>query len=217
MKNKKIALMVIALSITTMAACAKDSTNSPISESEIKVDQSSESSIEQNKQVENIMDELDDTKVDKDNNETDKTNKTNETNETNETNKADTVTKIKGIRNEFIRKLDGIQKELDALPEKTDSDKGVTNAMKNYYGKSYEMYDEVLNEIYALLKKELTPEVMKDLQVEQIKWIEQKEKEANKEESKYKGGTFEFVARYVSLYESTKERCYELVNQYMAD
>lgn len=134
-----------------------------------------------------------------------------------ETNTTKSATKIEGRRKEFIEKLDSIQKELDSLPDKKDSDAGVTNAMRNYYGKSYEMYDEVLNEIYALLKKELSPEVMKNLQTEQIKWIEHKEDTANKEASKFKGGTFEFVAYYISLYESTKSKCYELVNNYMTD
>ena len=98
-----------------------------------------------------------------------------------------------------------------------DSDKGVTNAMKNYYGISYETYDKALNEIYALLQKELSPETTKELKTEQIKWIEQKEDMANEERIKYIGGTFENVAYYISLYESTKERCYELVNTYMTD
>ncbi len=101
------------------------------------------------------------------------------------------------------------------MPEKVASDKGVTNAMKSYYGVSYEKYDDALNEIYALLKKELSTEVMSELKAEQLKWIEQKEEKAEKERLKYEGGTFENVAWYISLYESTKDRCYELVNQYM--
>ncbi|WP_299742419.1 lysozyme inhibitor LprI family protein [uncultured Rossellomorea sp.] len=125
-------------------------------------------------------------------------------------------TKIEG-RTEFLNKLDNIQKELDAMPDKKDSDKGVTNAMKNYYGVSYEKFDDALNEIYTLLKKELSPEVMKELQAEQLRWIEQKETKAEKERLKYEGGTFENVAWYISLYESTKDRCYELVNEYMTD
>jgi uncharacterized protein YecT (DUF1311 family) len=125
-------------------------------------------------------------------------------------------TKVAG-KTEYLNKLDNIQKELDAMPDKKDSDKGVTNAMKNYYGVSYEKYDDALNEIYALLKKELSPEVMKELQAEQLKWIEQKEAKAEKERLKYEGGTFENVAWYISLYESTKDRCYELVNEYMTD
>jgi uncharacterized protein YecT (DUF1311 family) len=127
------------------------------------------------------------------------------------------VTKIEGRKTEFVEKLDNIQKELDAMPEKKDSDKGVTNAMKSYYGVSYEKYDDALNEIYALLKKELSKDVMKELKAEQLKWIEQKEEKAEKERLKYEGGTFENVAWYISLYKSTKDRCYELVNEYMTD
>ncbi|MGG4169345.1 lysozyme inhibitor LprI family protein [Rossellomorea vietnamensis] len=126
------------------------------------------------------------------------------------------VTKVEG-KQSYIEKLDNIQKELDAMPEKKDSDKGVTNAMKSYYGVSYEKYDDALNEIYALLKKELSPDVMAELKTEQVKWIEEKEAKAEKERLKYEGGTFEYVAWYISLYESTKDRCYELVEEYMTD
>ncbi len=129
----------------------------------------------------------------------------------------DNTSKIEGRRSEFIGKLDNIQKELDAMPEKKASDQGVTNAMKNYYGLSYEEYDKALNEIYGLLQNELSPDTMKELKSEQIEWIEQKEKMANEERLTYEGGTFENVAYYISLYESTKERCYELVNLYMTD
>lgn len=135
----------------------------------------------------------------------------------NEDDKVNTATKIEGRRKEFLERLDNIQLELDSLPEKKDSDAGVTNAMKSYYGMAYEMYDKELNEIYALLKDELSPEIMEDLKTKQIKWIEEKEEKADKEEATYEGGTLQFVAPYVSLYQSTKERCYELVNEYMTD
>ncbi|CAN7525323.1 lysozyme inhibitor LprI family protein [Rossellomorea sp. LjRoot5] len=126
------------------------------------------------------------------------------------------VTKVEG-KQAYIEKLDDLQKELDAMPDKKYSDEGVTNAMKNYYGVSYEKYDDALNEIYDLLKKELSPEVMAELKVEQVKWIEEKEAKAEKERLKYEGGTFENVAWYISLYESTKDRCYELVEEYMTE
>lgn len=144
------------------------------------------------------------------------TNKANE-DEIQEDHPTNTVTKLEGRRSKFIERLDNIQKELDASPEKNDSDKGVTNAMKSYYGRSYEMYDKALNEIYAVLKKELSPEEMKNLKTSQINWIKQKESTAEEERLNYKGGTSENVVFYVSLYESTKDRCYELVNEYMTD
>ncbi|MBC8061081.1 MAG: DUF1311 domain-containing protein [Clostridiaceae bacterium] len=134
-----------------------------------------------------------------------------------ETNTTKTVTKIDGRREEFLGRLDSIQKQLDDLPVKKDSDAGITNAMKSYYGESYDMYDEALNEIYNLLKEQLSQNTMKNLQTEQVKWIAQKEDTANKEASEFKGGTFEYVAYSKSLYGTTKNRCYELVNNYMTD
>lgn len=89
--------------------------------------------------------------------------------------------------------------------------------MKSYYGIGYEMYDKELNNIYSLLHQELSPEIMDSLEQEEIKWIEEKEKAAKEESLKYKGGTFKFVADKISLYEATKNRCYELVNTYMTD
>ncbi|MCM3363689.1 lysozyme inhibitor LprI family protein [Niallia sp. MER TA 168] len=125
--------------------------------------------------------------------------------------------KIAGNKQVFLEKLDNLQKELDTLPDKEGSDSGATNAIKNYYGISYEKYDEALNAIYATLKKDLSTETIQDLQTKQLKWIDQKEAKAEEERLKYNGGTFENVALYISLYESTKERCYVLVNEYMTD
>ncbi|MBV4415368.1 lysozyme inhibitor LprI family protein [Clostridium tyrobutyricum] len=202
MKNKRnILLMVIVLSIITLTACTKDN----------KKNQNSANKTEQNWQVKDSMNKVENT---------DKTASVNDmkaNKNIHEANTTNTMTKIEIGREAFLGRLDNIQKEIDALPEKKDSDAGVTNAMRSYYGKSYDMYDRELNEIYALLKKQLSPETMKNLQTEQIKWIEHKEAEANKEASQYKGGTFEFVAYNSSLYNSTKKRCYELVNKYMTD
>ncbi|WP_238917898.1 lysozyme inhibitor LprI family protein [Clostridium sp. YIM B02555] len=128
-----------------------------------------------------------------------------------------TADKIDGRREEFLGRLDFIQKQLDNLPEKKASDEGITNAMRSYYGEAYEKYDEALNEIYNLLKEQLPQNTMKNLQGEETKWINQKEASANKSASDYKGGTFELVAYNSSLYQSTKDRCYELVNNYMTD
>lgn len=142
---------------------------------------------------------------------------TDETKEDENIQLGNTATKIEGRKTEYLDKLDNIQKELDAMPEKKDSDKGVTNAMKNYYGIAYEKYDKALNDIYSVLSDELSAETMVELRAEQIKWIEQKEDTANDERKEYEDGTFENVAYYISTYESTKERCYELVNDYMTD
>jgi uncharacterized protein YecT (DUF1311 family) len=211
MKSKKIVLiMVIALSISTFAACAKDS----------KINQNTSSKTEQNQQVKDSIDKADNSNkvvnIDKTALPA-TTSDTNANKNSKEINPPNPGSKIEGRRKEFLEKLDNIQKELDSLPVKKDSDAGITNAMRSYYGISYDMYDKAINEIYTLLKNQLSSETMKTLQAEQIKWIKQKEADANKEASQFKGGTFEFVAFNSSLYESTKKRCYELVNNYMTD
>lgn len=196
MKIKKILILIlISLSLITLSACNKDN----------KTNQNSSNKVEQRQQLDNSLNKVDNTNDPKVNE------------NISETNASSTISKIVGRRNEFIEKLDNIQKELDSLPEKKDSDAGITNAMRSYYGISYDMYDKALNEIYDLLRNDLSPETMSDLQTQQIKWIQEKEAAANKESEQYKGGTFEFVAYNSSLYESTKKRCYELVNNYMTD
>lgn len=209
MKIKKIvSILIVLLSIIPFTACSKDNNEN----------QSLGNKIEENQQFNNGADDINNNS-DTDGT-TDSSSQSNNTeiNETpQEVNPTNTVTKVEGRKKEFIDKLDNIQKEIDSLPEKKDSDAGITIAMKSYYGISYDMYDKALNEIYALLKENLSPETMQNLQNEQIKWIEEKEATANKEAEKYKGGTFEFVAYSSSLYGTTKNRCYELVNNYMTD
>lgn len=194
MKNKKVVLnLAIILSVIMLVSCTKG-----------------------NKENQNTVDKTNQSQQLKDNDSNTDNNDSKNKN-SNENTSENKVTKIEGRRKEFLERLDNIQKELDSLPEKKDVDAGVTNAMKNYYGIGYEMYDKELNNIYALLQKELSKEVMDSLEQEEIKWIDEKEKAAKEESLKYKGGTFEFVADKISLYESTKNRCYELVNTYMTD
>lgn len=191
MKYKKIVIIVsIILSLNTLVGCTNNSEKA----------QNNSSKVEQNKQV------------------TDSTGNTESPDLTTvDKNNGEVVDKIDGRREEFLGRLDCIQKQLDNLPIKKDSDEGITNAMRSYYGEAYEMYDEALNEIYSLLKEQLPQDTMKNLQDEEVKWIKQKEDSANKSVSDYKGGTFEFVAYNSSLYQSTKDRCYELVTNYMTD
>ena len=196
MKNKKIVFnIVMILSAIMLVSCRKS----------VEENQNSANEVIKNQGIENNESILDNS------------DSTTENISREEDNPKNMVTKIEGRKTEFIERLDNIQKEIDALPEKKDSDAGITNAMKNYYGIAYEMYDKELNDIYVLLQKELSSEVMDVLEQEEIKWIEEKEKAAKEESLKYKGGTFEFVADKISLYQSTKNRCYELVNNYMTD
>ena len=224
MKNNKCTLLIlIILSILSLVGWNKETDNSNPSDKirDTELDQDDKEEKDQiNQETGDTGESLENSEVNEiESNDLITESETEESNVNESIGEDNTVkpsTKIKG-RQEFLEKLDKIQEELDSLEIKRDSDAGVTNAMRSFYGISYDKYDEALNEIYDIFKEELPEDTMNDLQKEQLKWIEEKEDKAMKDSEEYKGGTFEFVAYYISLYESTKDRCYELVNEYMED
>ncbi|HBJ1648113.1 DUF1311 domain-containing protein [Clostridium botulinum] len=112
----------------------------------------------------------------------------------------------------YKNKLDAIElgmKDLDDLKG------GSTLEMKSAAKEEYERWDRALNEIYGVLQKQLSSDDMNKLKDEEIKWIESRDEQAKKDSLKYKGGTAETLIYGMSLGQSTKERCYELVEKYM--
>jgi len=130
---------------------------------------------------------------------------------TNDSSKAE----IQSRKQEFKNKLDKIEKDLDASEERKKSDEGTTFAMRVYAGKQYTEWDKVLNEIYGVLKQQLSADDMKKLETEESKWIKEKEARAEKAGKEMEGGTMEPVLRTGAAAKATKERCYELVDKYM--
>ena len=92
---------------------------------------------------------------------------------------------------------------------------GVTIDLVEAEGIRFKRWDDMLNEIYSLLKVQLTESEMKELKSKQLSWIEYRDTTANNEASEEGGGSLSTVVYYSSLARLTKERCYELVNTYM--
>jgi len=112
----------------------------------------------------------------------------------------------------YIDKLDKIKvglKDLDKLYA------GNTLEMKGAAGQEYDRWDVALNEIYGVLKTQLSTSEMSALEKEEVQWIKDKEEKAKKASLEFQGGTGESLAYTSSLATTTKERCYELVNKYM--
>lgn len=116
-------------------------------------------------------------------------------------------------KEEYRVKLDKIQLELKALDEKDAS--GTTLYMREAANERYKRWDDALNEIYGVLKGQLSASDMKKLQSEEIKWISNRDAKAKEESSSMKGGTMEPVIYMNSMANTTKNRCYELVEKYM--
>lgn len=115
-------------------------------------------------------------------------------------------------RNTYLQKLDDIEKGLSDLDSLYA---GSTLEMKQAASEEYSRWDKALNEIYAELKAKLPKDKMDKLQEEEIKWIDDKENNAKKSSKEFEGGTMEGLTYLSCLAQSTKDRCYELVNNYM--
>lgn len=92
---------------------------------------------------------------------------------------------------------------------------GITVEQKYAASEEYLRWDNLLNEIYGVLKKDMPINDFKKLQSEQIKWISDKEQKAKDASKQYEGGTQYEVEYSITLGKVTKERCKYLVNTYM--
>lgn len=114
-------------------------------------------------------------------------------------------------KQKYRNKLDNIElgfKDFNNT-EKTTMD------MRYHANERYKQWDAALNEIYGVLKGQLSASNMKNLQNEEIQWIKKRDAKAKEDSAEMKGGTMEHILYINSLAQSTKERCYELVDKYM--
>lgn len=84
--------------------------------------------------------------------------------------------------------------------------------MKSY--DLYQVWDKVLNEIWAYLKAHLDPQEMSELREEELIWIADKEADIKRQGSEFEGGTMQPYVENVTAYNWTKDRVYELEKRY---
>lgn len=126
--------------------------------------------------------------------------------------KTETVN-LSGTKDKYLKQLNDIENSLGDLNNQYNN--GTQTEMHEAKSKILSKWDAALNEIYGVLKKQLSTDEMSSLKVEQRNWIKQRDQKAKDESSVFTGGTME-VTIYVSTQaQLTKERCYELVQKYM--
>lgn len=114
----------------------------------------------------------------------------------------------------YLEKLRKLESDLDSLlKEKYASPK--TQDLIDASSKEYTQWDNMLNEIYNELQNQLSEEEMSKLVEEELDWINTRNEKSEATANKFKDGTIAPFDRIMSAATSTKERCYELVNQYM--
>lgn len=118
-----------------------------------------------------------------------------------------------GTKEKYLKQLDDIENSLSDLNKQYEN--GTQTEMHEAKSEILSKWDSALNEIYGVLKKQLSADEMSSLKEEQRNWIKQRDQKAKEESSVFAGGTME-ATQYVSTQaQLTKERCYELVQKYM--
>ena len=113
-------------------------------------------------------------------------------------------------KGEYLQKLGDIEYEVSLI------DYGVSTM--EMQGASYEVldkWDKALNDIYGVLKAQLSSSDMEDLKIKQREWIKLRDTSADKAGSEFEGGSMEELTYTDVLGSMTRERCYYLVNEYM--
>lgn len=116
-------------------------------------------------------------------------------------------------KNEYIDKLNSVEEGMHDLAYLYEN--GTTVDLVEAEGTRLKRWDDMLNEIYSLLKTQLTESEMKELKSKQLAWIEYRDTTANNEASAAGEGSLSTIVYNSSLARLTKERCYELVNTYL--
>lgn len=203
MKKKIISVLLAMVTVVSLVSCGDSSNNKDeetsslqVSTTENEIDKDEENTIEKEDDSEKSQDKVEDNE--------EKSSSSN----LGESNDLDTLDK----KAEYKQKLDDIQSGLSDLESYKS---GSTGDMKYAANEEYLRWDDALNGIYDVLRNNLDPSEMDKLQQEEEAWIEAKEEEASKAAKEFEDGTAEALAYATSLAESTKNRCYELVDRYM--
>lgn len=195
MKIRKIMVPIAALLL--LAACNNSATESSTSAN----NEPENNSISQNEMQENA------------NTESAEAANTNNTNTTESEKDSGANDDKVSQKEEYLTKLNTKKKEMDELRNNPEDDS--TYAMKKVEGERYKAWDDLLNEIYGVLQKQLSSEEMEQLKQEQREWIENRDSKAKEASLKYEGGTMEQLEYVAVLADLTEERCFALVEGYM--
>ncbi len=195
MKIRKIMVPIAALLL--LAACNNSATESSTSANK----EPENNSVSQNEMQENT------------NTESAEAANTNNTNTTESEKDSGANADKVSQKEEYLTKLNAKKKEMDELRNNPEDDS--TYAMKKVEGERYKAWDDLLNEIYGVLQKQLSSEEMEQLKQEQREWIKNRDSKAKEASLKYEGGTMEQLEYVAVLADLTEERCFALVEGYM--
>ncbi len=116
------------------------------------------------------------------------------------------------IKNTYLAKLELVTKETEAQSAKYASYSTAEYRMVEEV--NFRMWDDLLNEIYGELQQQLSTSEMNKLRVVQREWISYRDTYAEKGIESFEGA-WQGAQYAINLAYITKQRCYELVEEYL--
>ncbi|WP_208591948.1 lysozyme inhibitor LprI family protein [Gracilibacillus suaedae] len=204
--NKTVISICILVWIVMLVACENSSTKSDNVVNNQSPDHNSDEEIH-NSSKEDATETVANEEIDNNNLETNKTSDQ-LSKEQEDTPANDTTTNLKET---YLNKLNDTNEKTGNMEVEDSS----TYALKDVAHNQYEAWDDLLNEIYGVLEEQLSAEEMSQLREEQRDWITHRDETAKEASLEYEGGTMEQLEYVTVLANETKERCNELVEEYM--
>ena len=114
---------------------------------------------------------------------------------------------------DYQKKLEDVDRIVKELRE-TDATANTTDSVKNIAEYEYRLWDTELNRIYQAVISAMSESEAERLRSEERQWIRSRDQMAKQAAAKLKGGTMESLEYTASLSVSTRERAYELLEDY---
>lgn len=117
------------------------------------------------------------------------------------------------VKDQFLQKVADVEKDVEQSFE--NSTHAGTSESITFVYEQYEKWDNLLNEVYQLIKNHLPAGEFEELKKEQLEWIEVKETERSNIATDTTGGTIMRVHANEYILNITEEKTKELIERYM--
>lgn len=210
-ENRKYLVIILTTVLLAMTACSKSAEDANTQANDDSRDNHSAENSNGNASYDNSNDANEDENTQEDGSDNEPSeNKSSNSNDGSKT--SDTTENDANINNK--------KAYLDKLNEMEEADRTASGGdtmveLEKDEEERFQKWDDELNEIYGMLKRQLDTNQMQPLKEEQRDWVKSRDEKAKEASLKYEGGsteTLEYLATQASL---TRERCYELVAGYM--
>ena len=118
------------------------------------------------------------------------------------------------LKQQYLNQANQLAQQLDATHQQRYSSDSMMDLLQASDAE-YQQWDQLLNQIYTSLMQLLPTDKAQQLKQEEINWINEKENKANAIYNQQNNGSLNRLEAMNSRINSTKERCYTLIQQYM--